>query len=62
MIEKIWMLIMEKQLQRYRRKQVRQLLACFDRAMEERGETRMFGYYLGGMVVGVILLSCFSEM
>lgn len=37
MIEKIWMLIMEKQLQRYRRKQVRQLLACFDKAMEERG-------------------------
>lgn len=37
MIEKIRMLIMEKQLQRYRRKQVRQMLACFDRVMTERG-------------------------
>lgn len=36
MVEKIRMLIMEKQLQRYRRKQVRQMLACFNKAMGER--------------------------
>lgn len=35
MIEKIRMLIMEKQLQRNRRKQVKQMLACFDKVMAQ---------------------------
>ena len=61
MIEKIRMLIMERQLQRYRRKQVKQMLACFDRAMAERRQSIMFGYYLGGMAAGFILLGIIIE-
>lgn len=35
MIEKIRMLIMEKQLQRYRRKQMKHMLTCFDKIMAQ---------------------------
>lgn len=36
MIVRLKMMIMEKQLERNRRKQVKKMLACFDKVMAER--------------------------